>query len=115
MVIEDAQLLHFNVTGPAIGCFISVPVRFASRCAAFNPKYHFVGRSASSICIKCGLCFSSSDCLSIVCRSCSTNFVKTNFSIPAPNGIERRRFQQATTSMRQCSRVMGVTVVNEEN
>ncbi len=45
--------------------------------------------------------FSPSDCFSIVCRSCSTNFANTNFSSPAPKGIQRKRFQQATTSMRQ--------------
>src|SRR5438445_233139 len=110
-----AQLLHFSVTGPAIGCFISTPVRLASRCAALSPKYHFAGRSASSINIKCGLCFKPSLCSSMVRRSCSTNFAKTNFNNDGPNGTQRKMFQHATTSIRQWSRVMGVTVVSEEN
>src|SRR5258706_11022889 len=109
------QLLHFSVSGPVRGCFISPPVRFASRCAAFNWKYHFAGRSASSISMRCGLCFRPSACSSMVRRSCSTNLAKTNFSNSAPKGIQRKMFQAATTSMRHCSRVMGVTVVSDEN
>src|ERR1017187_9691785 len=44
-----------------------------------------------------------------------TNFAKTNFSNWGPNGIQRNRFQAATTSMRHWLRVMGVTVVRLEN
>jgi hypothetical protein len=47
--IESGQLLHFNVTGPDMGCFIAPPARLASRCAALSWKYHLAGRSASSI------------------------------------------------------------------
>src|ERR1700730_2265213 len=60
------QLRHFKMTGPVNGCFISPPVLRASKYAAFNPKYHFAGRSASSISIRCGLRFNPSDCLSMV-------------------------------------------------
>jgi hypothetical protein len=55
-----------SVTGPAIGCTIGTPVRRDSIRLAFNPKYHFAGRSASSISIKCGSCFSPSACRIIV-------------------------------------------------
>src|SRR5882762_3373363 len=109
------QLLHFSVTAPAIGCFISSPLRRASRYACFSWKYHFAGRSASSMSIRCGLCFNPSDCSSIVLRSCSTNFANTNFSSSGPNGTQRKRFHAATTSMRHWLRVMGVTVVRLEN
>src|SRR5438552_15251882 len=51
----------------------------------------------------------------MVWRSCSTNFAKTNLSNCGPNGTQRKRFQAATTSMRQWLRVLGVTVVSEEN
>src|SRR5581483_1502997 len=51
----------------------------------------------------------------MVRRSCSTNFAKTNFSSVAPKGSQRKIFHAATTSMRQCLRVMGVTVVKLEN
>ena len=63
---EEFQLLHFNVTGPLMGCRISAPVRRVSRYSFFNWKYHFAGRSASSISIRCGLCFRPSACFSIV-------------------------------------------------
>ena len=112
---RHTQLLHLSVTGPAIGCFISAPVRFASRCAAFNWKYHFAGRSASSISIRCGLCCKPSACSSMVRRSCSTNLAKTNFNSSDPNGSQRKIFQAATTSMRHWVRVIGVTVVSDEN
>ena len=62
----ENQLLHFSVTGPASGFFISDPVFRDSSSAAFNPKYHLAGRSASSISIRCGLCFRPSDCCSMV-------------------------------------------------
>src|SRR5438876_10616881 len=40
---KAAQLRHFNVVGPATGCFISLPERLASRCAALSAKYHLAG------------------------------------------------------------------------
>src|SRR5437879_6422695 len=98
-----------------MGCCMSFPVLFASRCAAFNWKYHLAGRSASSISMRCGLCCRPSACNSIVRRSCSTNFAKTNFSSDGPKGIQRKMFQHATTSILQWSRVIGVTVVSDEN
>src|ERR1017187_7333423 len=109
------QLRHLNVTGPPIGCRNSPPVFFISRYALFSPKYHFAGRSASSISMRCGLYFSPSDWSSMVRRSCSTNFAKTNFSNSGPKGIQRKRFQAATTSMRHWLRMIGVTVVTLEN
>jgi len=57
---------HRSVTGPSIGCTISPPVRRASIKFAFNAKYHFAGRSASSISISRGLCFNPSACRIIV-------------------------------------------------
>ena len=54
-------------------------------------------------------------CNSIVRRSCSTNFAKTNFRSDGPNGTHRKIFHAATTSMRQWLRVIGVTVVRLEN
>ena len=55
-----------NVTGPSIGCAISAPVLRASIKFAFNAKYHFAGRSASSMSISRGLCFNPSACRIIV-------------------------------------------------
>src|SRR5260370_37666548 len=57
---------HRSVTGPFIGWTICAPVRRDSISFAFNAKYHFAGRSASSMSIKCGLCFSPSACRIIV-------------------------------------------------
>lgn len=45
-----------SVTGPSMGCLIGAPVRRDSNRLAFNPKYHFAGRSASSINISRGEC-----------------------------------------------------------
>ena len=58
--------LHLSVTGPVIGCSIPVPVRRDSSKFAFNAKYHFAGRSASSISINFGSCFNPSACRIIV-------------------------------------------------
>src|SRR6266852_5799886 len=55
-----------NVTGPSIGCTIGPPVRRDSIRLAFSAKYHFAGRSASSISINRGLCFNPSACWIIV-------------------------------------------------
>ena len=55
-----------KVTGPSIGCAIGAPVRRDSIKFAFSAKYHFAGRSASSISINRGLCFSPSACWIIV-------------------------------------------------
>ena len=55
-----------KVTGPSIGCAIGAPVRRDSIKFAFSAKYHFAGRSASSINIKRGLCFNPSACWIIV-------------------------------------------------
>src|SRR6266436_3069365 len=57
---------HLNVTGPSIGCTIASPVRRDSIRLAFSAKYHFAGRSASSISISRGLCFNPSACWIIV-------------------------------------------------
>ena len=43
--------------GRRMGCFISPPVRRESSRDCFSAKYHFAGRSASSMSIRCGLCF----------------------------------------------------------
>ena len=51
-----------SVTGPSTGWTIGVPFLLDSSRFAFNPKYHFAGRSASSISINRGLCFSPSAC-----------------------------------------------------
>src|SRR5260370_24228636 len=58
-----------NVTGPSIGCTIGAPVRRDSIRLAFSAKYHFAGRSASSISINRGLCFNPSACWIIVSSS----------------------------------------------
>ena len=58
--------LHRSVTGPSIGCSIVAPVRRDSIKFAFSAKYHFAGRSASSISIKRGLYFNPSACRIIV-------------------------------------------------
>ena len=55
-----------KVTGPSIGCAIGAPVRRDSIKFAFSAKYHFAGRSASSISINRGLCFNPSACWIIV-------------------------------------------------
>ena len=51
-----------SVTGPSIGCNIGAPVLRDSIKLAFSAKYHFAGRSASSISINRGLCFNPSAC-----------------------------------------------------
>ena len=55
-----------KVTGPSIGCAIGAPVRRDAIKFAFSAKYHFAGRSASSININRGLCFNPSACWIIV-------------------------------------------------
>ena len=62
-VAHDRQC---SVTAPFIGCTIAAPVRRDSSKPAFSPKYHFAGRSASSINISRGLCFNPSACRIIV-------------------------------------------------
>src|SRR6516162_4024014 len=107
-------LRHFSVTGPSMGWLNSPPLSLSSH-ACLSWKYHLAGRSASSMSIRWGLYCKPSDCNSMVRRSCSTNFAKTNFNKPAPKGIQRKGFHAATTSMRHWLRVIGVTVVRLEN
>src|SRR5260370_31506463 len=61
---------HLSVTGPSIGCTIGVPVRRDSSKFAFSAKYHFAGRSASSISINRGLYFNPPTCSIIASCSC---------------------------------------------
>jgi hypothetical protein len=104
--------LHLNVTGPVIGCTIPDPVRRASNKFAFNPKYHFAGRSASSISINFGSCFNPSACLIIVSWSCRKNVFP---NIRNKNTGKNGKFQAATKSIRHKSRLTGVTVARLEN
>jgi len=100
-----------SVTGPFIGCAIAAPVRRDSSRLAFSPKYHFAGRSASSISIRRGLCFNPSACRIIVSWSCRKNFFANIRKIQTGSS----KFQAATKSIRQRSRRTGVTVARLEN
>src|SRR6266852_6507473 len=100
-----------SVTGPLIGCTIGAPVRRDSRRFAFNAKYHFACRSASSISIKRGLYFNPSACWIIVSWSCRRNFVAKGRKIATGKG----KFHAATKSIRHKSRRTGVTVARLEN
>ncbi len=53
---------HRSVTGPCTGCATGSPVRRDSKRFAFRAKYHFAGRSASSISIRCGWYCNPSAC-----------------------------------------------------
>jgi len=107
-LFQDRQC---KVTGPFIGCTIAAPVRRDSNKFAFNPKYHFAGRSASSINISRGLCFNPSACKIIVSWSCRKNFCANIRKIQTGSS----KFHAATKSIRHRSRRTGVTVARLEN
>src|SRR5207245_761555 len=94
---------------------MGAPVRLDSRCAAFNWKYHFAGRSASSISIRLGLCARPRACFSMVCWSWRRNLRAKARKIDTANGTQGKMFHAATKSMRQRSRRIGVTVARLEN
>ena len=106
------QLLHFNVTGPVSGCFISPPVllRFQMRCLQseipFGGTVGVVDQHQVRIVLQpFGLLFHG---LAVLLHE----FRKHKLQATAgPNGTQRKRFHAATTSMRQWLRVIGVTVV----
>jgi hypothetical protein len=52
---KSPQLRQRRVTGPVNGCSNSPPRTAICKRACFNAKYHFAGRSASSISISDGL------------------------------------------------------------
>jgi len=106
-----AQDRQCSVTGPLMGWTIAAPVRRDSSRFAFNPKYHFAGRSASSISINRGLCFNPSACRIIVSWSCRKNFSAKIRKIQTG----KSKFQAATKSIRQRSLRTGVTVARLEN
>src|SRR5882757_3502693 len=103
---------HLNVTGPSIGCTIAPPVRRDSIRLAFSAKYHFAGRSASSISINRGLCFNPSACRIIVSWSWRRKILPNILKIETGR---KKRFHAATKSIRQRSRRTGVTVARLEN
>jgi hypothetical protein len=105
------QLRQCKVTGPSKGFLISVPVFRDSVKFCFNAKYHFAGRSASSISINRGLSRSPSACWIIVCWSWRRNFSAKALKIHTGSGT----FHAATQSMRHKSRRTGVTVARLEN
>src|SRR6266404_102297 len=104
--------LHRSVTGPVIGCAIAAPVRRDSNKFAFSAKYHFAGRSASSISINFGSCFNPSACLIIVSWSCRK---KVFPNIRNKNTGKKGKFHADTKSIRHKSCRTGVTVARLEN
>ena len=94
-----------------MGCSIGNPLRLASIKFCFNVKYHFAGRSASSISINRGLCFNPSACWIIVSWSCRKNVFANIRKMVMGSGT----FQAARKSIRHRSRLTGVTVVKLEN
>src|ERR1700722_15817418 len=114
--LHSAQLLvyerQWSVTGPLIGCGNGSPVRRDSIRFAFSAKYHFAGRSASSINIKCGLCFKPSACWIMVSWSWRKKILPKMRKIDTG---KKKRFHAATKSIRHKSRRTGVTVVWLEN
>src|SRR5712664_3619431 len=103
---------HLKVTGPSIGCTIAAPVRRDSIKLAFKAKYHFAGRSASSMSINRGLCFNPSACWIIVSWSWRRKILPNILKIETG---KKKRFHAATKSIRQRSRRTGVTVARLEN
>ncbi len=84
--LEGASSRQRRVTGPSIGCCIARPLSSASSRARFNAKYHFAGRSASSISIRPGLNLSPSACCTMVSWSWRTKRSPKNLAIAVTKG-----------------------------